>query len=790
MRLIESLDAIMPFILPNTEEQLALDNLKFILDHADLSTDYFEFSLKGTLSANLFFKTKTQDELKKYLRSLMSKIRDDLLAEPMQRRCSPLLIIMFQKLMHLNPHQICERLELITVPPLLKRNELTFQKKCLSSKDNPLHDRLDLVSIKYDPKTGKYTSPDDEKAHQHGAEAFRSILLTHLERLKSLIHRIFRTVGIYVFEHATYEEHDYLHTDIYANDFAIDPYQQKEASHFFVGHATNLISIPTTKSALNVLTDPVEGDLNSLLYPRMTQVANTIDGHDERMLPKVDVVVISHNHRDHLDTATLKKLVSQQPLMVIPEGDIALFRRLGFKNIVELKWWEQVSIRAEHEEILALTAVPTRHWSGRSFFDSHCSSFNGYVFQAPTLSGDIYFAGDTALMDDKISAPIFDVFNIQTSIQPGGPDECREEMYSTHQSSADALLMHFKNLLARYKKQTTTEYKPELSKFLEEIKTVKTIYNHFATFKLGTIRLKDTFYSVNRVIAAFKEDDKWRKNNLTGYEYEVYMGIQQLKEQMEFADGEQLSNNHIVEIINSSIMIPKVGQRIMLNSESKQEVNYRNLILNKRALAELDDVLKNTLLYRSDTDLIDINTFLIKALNAYNQPWHAFFSRTFKVLTPYVNQLKSRDVSIDDLIQRMEIGMQPLNRYGHMYSIINYVKWLLELNQKERPQHYVHDFFVCQQVNRSIDNEIHSKGSFSLISVDRKFKQKAFKELANQLAQVGIEKTGYEKTIKHWQSTLNNEQGTNLLNQHRLFESSGKTHSQKIVEESLNRLGC
>jgi|GEM_PF-5358895 len=582
--------------------------LNFLLSHPHLSVEYINFTEKN-ISTNLIFKSNTNG-LKTYLKSLILAVDDDLRAEPQNRKLPPEFILLCMKFLHTNKKQLDELN--LTVPEALKRKELKFTKIGTDSTEHSIKDRRNFTYIDYDPQTKLYTSPDDHMAHQHGSEANRIFFSTQTERLKGFISRVLAKIGIHVFESAPYEEHDYLHSDIYTNDLAINPYDNEHATHFFNGHATNLITIPAPHSPLYILTDPVEGDLNPVFYPRMTEVANKINHQAERMLPKVDMVIISHNHRDHVDINTLKQLVAQQPLMVIPEGDEALFKSLGFIKIVELKWWEQVAVKQGDKEILRITGTPTRHWSGRGLCDAHHSAFNGYVLQAPTLKGDIYFAGDTALMKDETSSPIFEHFNVQVSIQPGGPDEVREDMETTHQCSADALLMHFKILKAQYNKEGA---QPDLQGFLEKTKTIKTIYNHTATFKLGSLRLRDTFYSVNRVIAAFKEDEQWANNNLTTYELNVFTSIQKLVSEMHFSNDDKFSSKQIIEILTNSVIIPKIGERLELNSEFKQEINYRNLILNKRALTELDSLAQKQL----STDNFDIRTFLIAALESYHK---------------------------------------------------------------------------------------------------------------------------------------------------------------------------
>ena len=132
----------------------------------------------------------------------------------------------------------------------------------------------------------------------------------------------------------------------------------------------------------------------------------------------------------------------------------------------------------------------------------------------------------------------------------------------------------------------------------------------------------------------------------------------------------------------------------------------------------------------------------------------------------------------------MQTELQPLNRFGHMQSIINYTKWLLETNKTPNA---VNDFFTCQQVRQSIDQEMHSQGSYSLLSESRKPKQEAFQALGNQLARLPVtDKKGYEETIRNWQKNLNNESG-NLLSYHRLFNNK-KTHSELVIEANLNSL--
>jgi L-ascorbate metabolism protein UlaG (beta-lactamase superfamily) len=104
-------------------------------------------------------------------------------------------------------------------------------------------------------------------------------------------------------------------------------------------------------------------------------------------LPPIDAVVISHNHYDHLDAPTIKRLPRTTPVLV-PGGLGRWFRRLGFTAVTELDWWESVELGGVTFEF-----VPAHHWSRRTLTDSCKSLWGGWVLSSGTEK--IYFAGDT-----------------------------------------------------------------------------------------------------------------------------------------------------------------------------------------------------------------------------------------------------------------------------------------------------------------------------------------------------------------------------------------------------------
>ena len=109
-------------------------------------------------------------------------------------------------------------------------------------------------------------------------------------------------------------------------------------------------------------------------------------------LPPIDIVLISHNHYDHLDIQTLLKLqADHRPRFFIGLGNLAFLTAREINDAVELDWWEVVKISDD----LSVTCVPAKHFSGRGLSDGNATLWCGFVIQTPT--GNVYFAGDTGM---------------------------------------------------------------------------------------------------------------------------------------------------------------------------------------------------------------------------------------------------------------------------------------------------------------------------------------------------------------------------------------------------------
>ncbi|WP_189858224.1 MBL fold metallo-hydrolase [Streptomyces poonensis] len=147
----------------------------------------------------------------------------------------------------------------------------------------------------------------------------------------------------------------------------------------WAGHASWVIRI----GGLTVLTDPVWSRRILGTPARITPV-----GVAWCALPRVDAVVISHNHYDHLDAPTLARLPRDTPLFV-PAGLARWFLRRRFTCVTELDWWEGAELGG-----IRFDFVPAHHWSKRTLTDTCRSLWGGWVLTGPH-GHRVYFAGDT-----------------------------------------------------------------------------------------------------------------------------------------------------------------------------------------------------------------------------------------------------------------------------------------------------------------------------------------------------------------------------------------------------------
>lgn len=162
----------------------------------------------------------------------------------------------------------------------------------------------------------------------------------------------------------------------------------------WIGHASMLVQA----GGLNVLTDPIfshRASPVSLIGPERKHPP----GLQLADLPVVDVVLISHNHYDHLDRPSVLEIASRSntagkpTLFIVPLGMKSWFADMGIENAVELDWWD----KHIHKGV-EFNFTPLQHWSARSFSDRSQTLWGAYAVFAPDLHW--YFAGDTGYSKD------------------------------------------------------------------------------------------------------------------------------------------------------------------------------------------------------------------------------------------------------------------------------------------------------------------------------------------------------------------------------------------------------
>ena len=211
----------------------------------------------------------------------------------------------------------------------------------------------------------------------------------------------------------------------------------------WIGHATMLVQL----GGLNLITDPVFSERVSPLSFVGPKRA-VAPGLAPAELPHIDVVLISHNHYDHLDDASVRTLNGQSggpPLFVVPLGIKAWLAERGITNAIELDWWQSHAIAAPVGAV-EIVLTPVQHWSGRGLNDQLKTLWGGYAVFAPDLH--LFFTGDTAYSKDFVD--IREHFRSRQS-EGGGFDialiavgayEPRWFMSSQHVNPAEAVQIH------------------------------------------------------------------------------------------------------------------------------------------------------------------------------------------------------------------------------------------------------------------------------------------------------------------------------------------------------------
>lgn len=171
----------------------------------------------------------------------------------------------------------------------------------------------------------------------------------------------------------------------------------------WVGHSTFYLN----NGDLDILTDPIFSERASpIKFAGPKRLINTPLQISD--INNIDIVIISHNHYDHLDIPSLKSIQKKFPNVVflVPIGDKDLLTKYNLNNIYEFNWWESFTYKDTK-----FTFTPTQHWSARGIFDRNKSLWGGWFIETESLklfhAGDTGYSNDFKVIKEKLGIPDF-----------------------------------------------------------------------------------------------------------------------------------------------------------------------------------------------------------------------------------------------------------------------------------------------------------------------------------------------------------------------------------------------
>jgi len=190
-----------------------------------------------------------------------------------------------------------------------------------------------------------------------------------------------------------------------------------------INHSTTLLQF----DGVNVLTDPI-WSMRCSPVPFAGPRRHRAPGIRFDDLPPIDAVLVSHNHYDHLDLPTLRRLPHAPVFAPLGTADV-----IG-KRAIALDWWQSTKLN----DAVTITLVPANHFCARALSDRNANLWGGFVIRAP--AGDIYFAGDTGW--GPHFAQIADRFDIRLALLPIGSYLPRWFMKPVHIDPREAVEAH------------------------------------------------------------------------------------------------------------------------------------------------------------------------------------------------------------------------------------------------------------------------------------------------------------------------------------------------------------
>ena len=241
----------------------------------------------------------------------------------------------------------------------------------------------------------------------------------------------------------------------------------------WIGHSTVLLQT----RGLNILTDPFLSSRASpvpFAGPRRVRPAALT----AKTLPPIDLILLSHNHYDHMDLSTLQRLNERfNPLMIVSTGNKALIESIGCHRVEEMDWWEEIRVNEE----TWITFAPTQHFSGRGLWDRFASLWGSFMIH--TRDKRIYFGADAGYSNHfrDIRQRLGEV---DLAFLPIGAYEPRWFMKSMHVNPEEAVLAH------------------------QELSAKLSIAIHFGTFQLAAEAIDQPISDLKKALAQAGVDEK------------------------------------------------------------------------------------------------------------------------------------------------------------------------------------------------------------------------------------------------------------------------------------------
>ena len=220
--------------------------------------------------------------------------------------------------------------------------------------------------------------------------------------------------------------------------------QTQNPTAIWINHCSFLIQV----DGLHLLTDPIWSKRCSPFSFMGPERKHKLPFSLEE-LPPIDLVLISHDHYDHLDKQTVRKLHELYPsiLWIVPLGMQTWMKKQQITRVVELSWWDEVFLEVEGHPPLEIkvSAVPSQHFSGRTFFDKNRRLWVGYVMEFKRFKSRekrLYFSGDTGYNKKDFKAIGTRFKKMDLSLIPIGTYVPKRFMDPVHIGPKEAIIIH------------------------------------------------------------------------------------------------------------------------------------------------------------------------------------------------------------------------------------------------------------------------------------------------------------------------------------------------------------